>query len=92
MRLPVPPPPQTVYTNAVYVHINFIAISSTLQQTDFLTQLSSFIKYKYYFFCTGAAGETGAGAGSAFCGAGAATGAWTGAAFPLPDIIEEDEG
>ena len=55
-------------------------------------------KQTTYFFCAGAAGTAGgAGAGTAesvapFGGVGAAAGAWTGADFPLPDIIEEDEG
>jgi len=42
---------------------------------SFLTQSSSFIKCKYYFFCAGTAGEAGAGTESVFCGTGVAAGA-----------------
>jgi hypothetical protein len=59
----------------------------------FLTQPTGFFKCKYYFCgLDGAFGAAGAGTVSIFCGAGTADGAVTGAAFPLPDIIEDDDG
>ncbi len=54
---------------------NYKAMFSWSTRMIFLTQPSGFIKYKYYFFCAGTAGATGAGTESTLWGAGTAAGA-----------------
>lgn len=86
---------QSTHKYRARLYVQILTAVYLIKMRCFLTQPYSFIKCKDYFCgagATGAAGTAGTGIAAPFCGAGAVAGACTGAVFPLPDIMEEDDG